>query len=290
MATVLIGRERTGNAELSATKEGLTYSETYDYLVMSDDPFEDYTNVLNTAGLPVVFVTTLNGLNCTGKSASRDEGHAGLWHVSCQFSQEPTGQEDTADDPDPTTWTPVWTGTIEPYEEVLYACDACAATLGKTGTLTADTPYCNSAGDQFPDPLTIQKPVVVMEFAQYESYNLTPDAIAARNDKINNAAFKGFGKRTLKVNVRSFEKGYYFNYPCTKVNYAVAYKPDVWCIAPLDIGYEHILDPGGADVKVSATTIRALNASGEDIGDVTDAVVNGYYFPWGETDFSAFIR
>ena len=285
MATELIGRERTGNARLSGGKDGFSYSETYDYLVMSDDPFEDYWNVITTAGLPQVLVTEVNGIKCTGKTANRDSGHAGLWRVSCEFTQETTGQE-TGTDPDPTTWIPIWTGSIETYDEVLLKAKTSSTA---TGTLSgSEEPYMNSAKDLFPDPLIKRRPIIVMEFVQYEAYNLDPDEIAARNDTINNAAFKGFGARTLKLNVRAFTKGIYYIYPPTQIAYVVAYKPSVWCDGPLDIGYEYRAAAGTA--KIQSPVLVALNTDGTAKASTSDAVVNKYWFPHTELDFSSFIR
>lgn len=285
MATTLLGKERTGDANLQATAQGFTYTESYDYLVMSDDPDEAYWNVITTAGLPQVFVTDVGGLLCRSKRATRDAGHAGLWHVTCDFSAETTGQE-TGGRPDPTTWVPVWTGSIELYDELLQTVKYASTA---TGTMLGPESYTNSAWDKFPEPLMVKKPIVVMEFAQYESPALTVDTIANRNDKINSATFKGFPARSLKVNVRSFDKGLYFNYPAYKINYVVAYKPSLWVDAPLDVGYEYFANAGDTN-KVSSPVLVALNSNGTKKDGDDDPVVNWYYFPYDETPFASFIR
>lgn len=285
MATVLLGKERKGDANLSASADGFTYTETHDYLVMSDDPNEDYWNVITTAGLPDVFVTSISGLLCRSKRATRDSGHAGLWRVSCEFSSEDTGQT-PGGNPDPTTWIPVWSGAIELYDELLQKAKYASTA---TGTMLGPESYTNSAWDKFPEPLMIKKPIVVMEFSQYETPTLTVDAIAGRNDKINSAAFKGFSARSLKLNVRSFEKGFFFNYPAYKINYTVAYKPSLWVDAPLDVGYEYFVSATDDD-RVSSPILVALNSDGTRKNSDQDPVVNWYYFPYEETSFASFIR
>jgi len=273
MATTLLGRERVGSATLSSNKSSFEYKETYDFLVMSDDiENEAYWDVITTPGLPLVFVTDYNGLRCTSKSASRDSGHAGLWHVKCEFSSETVGQEPD-EDPDPTTWVPIWSGTIETYDKVLWKDSTGAA-------------YVNYAGDQFPDPMIIKKPIVVFEFSQYESGGLSVSTIAARNDKVNDATFKGFSTRTLKVNVKAFTKGRYFNYPATKVDYVVAYDSNQWILEPYQIGYEYY---EAGEIKQSPTLVY-LDTDGT-IADPRPATpLTKTFYPYTEISFSSFIR
>ena len=282
MATTLLGRERKGEANLTATAQGFTYTETYDYMVMSDDAFEPYINVITTAGLPEVFVTDIGGLLCRSKRASRSSEHAGLWHVTCEFSNNTTGQQ-TNNNLDPTAWVPIWTGSIELYDELLQKCKYASSA---TGTMQPAESYSNSAWDLFPEPLMIKKPIVVFEFAQYESPSLSVDTIANRNEKINELEFKGFAARSLKVNVAKFEKGLYFNYPAYKINYKVAYKPSLWVDAPLDVGYEFM----EGTAKVSSPTLVSLDSDGTPLPDGSDPVVNWYFFPWDETPFGGFLR
>lgn len=285
MATVLIGKERNGDANLSASSSGFTYTETHDYLVMSDDPNEDYWNVITTPGLPSVFVTSIAGLLCRSKRARRDQNHAGLWRVSCEFSSENTGQE-TGGNPDPTTWTPVWESSTELYDELIHEARYAST---KTGTKLGPRPYRNSAKDLFPDPLMMKSPIAVCEFIQYESPSQSLEDILDRNEMLNDEAFRGFPKRSLKVNVRKQTFGFYFNYPAYKIHYAVAYKPSLWVDAPLDVGYEYFAQAGDTK-RVSSPTIVALNNDGTKKDDNQDPVVNWYYFPYYEMDFGSFLR
>lgn len=219
MATILKGRKKGGQGSLKGGKEGTTYSETYMYTVISDIANESYWNVITTSGLPVVMVTeTVEGLKCMGIDATQDTGSPYVWHVTAEFSAETTGQ-DTGSDPDPKTWIPIWTGTVETYDAVLH--EAPFATTA-TGTIGSTKPYVNSANCKFPEPLIRRKPISVSEFTQYEDPDLTIDEIVDRNDNVNDDEFKGFAKRSLKITVKSYTKGIYFGYLVWKINYGVA--------------------------------------------------------------------
>jgi hypothetical protein len=259
MATTLKGRKAGGTGSLKAGKDGVTYSEKYIYTVISNTQTESYWNVINTAGLPSVLSTTLGGLTCVGLDAIQDTRSPYVWTVTADFDAETTGQE-TGNNPDPKTWVPVWSGMLQTYDEVLMEDES-----------SPRKPYINSAKCKFPEPLVTKKPIIVMEFVQYESPTLSLDTIADRNEITNSVAFKGFPIDTLKLNVKGFTKGYYFGYAVTKIDYVIAYKKNKWLNRPLDMGYEY-LPTAGSTERVISDKIVSLNTNGTKKADTAAPV------------------
>ncbi len=258
MATVLKGVQKGKGGSVRKSGANVVYTERRRYVVLSDQRNESVLNVLATVGLPRVMLTTIPDTDdqciCTGLDPKQDEGSPYVWFVDADFSTESEKQE-TDGDPDPTTWVPVYSGKVESYPEVLYK-----------DFSSPRRPYLNSAGDKFPEPLILQRPIIVYDFFQYEPAAITDVEIGDRNDTINSASHRGFAARTLKLSVTSFERGFFFGHSLVRINYSVAYKQDTWLNRPLDMGYSHKI----SGVRHPTDKIVALNPDGTAKPDSAD--------------------
>jgi hypothetical protein len=279
MATTLKGKKPGARGSLRTGKDGVTYTETHEYIVISDVKDEDPWTVLTTTGLPLVMVTSLSGLVCVGKEPQQDAKSPYVWTVACEFSADTNGQE-TDEDPDPKTWIPIWSSALETYDEVLM----------KDKTTPTPQPYLNSALCKFPEPLVQKSPIVVWEFVQYEADTLDLDEISDRNESTNDDTFKGFPVDTLKLNVVRSTRGYYFGYSVYKLDYRIAYKKDNWLDKPLDMGYEYFNTSGAGKKKLVSDFLVALNSDGTKKADDATPVVNKEFRNLTPLDFSSFLR
>lgn len=256
MATILKGFKKGKGGKLSKTERGTTYTESITAIVISNIPNESPYNVCLTSGLPKVGIDRLPPTNavCVDLDPKQDELSPYVWRVGIEYSTE-TDQQDTGENPDPTTWVPIYKGKIQTYPEVLYR-----------DFSTPPKPYLNSARCKFPEPLIVNRPVIVYEFTQYEPATITDVQIGDRNDTVNSAGVKTFAAQTLKMSITEFERGYYFGFPAVRISYAVAYKKNKWLNVPLDVGYEYILE----GKKIPSDTLVALNSDGTKRSDTVD--------------------
>lgn len=271
MSTFLKGEMRGRRARLERTNDGWTFNETRRYVVISNDVRESPVAVVGTPGIPIPGLTiTSSGAVCKSVDPEQDEKQPKVWRVNAEFSTEPINQKTDPSgtpDPNPTNWIPLYKGVIETYADVMYA--------DRNGKR-----YVNSANDKFPEPLVKNSPIIVYEFTQYEPNSLTDRQIGDRNDSTNNAVFRSFDKWTLKLNIKGFERGYYFGYECVKIDYRVAYKQGVqdnagewtgWKDIPLDMGYSYFTSAkGSGGAKVTSQQLVALNQDGTKKADNAD--------------------
>lgn len=280
MATILKGWRKGMGGKFSAGKSGPVYTETRTAVVFSDVKDESPFVVLSTTGLPRVGLTTLIGISnsiCTDVSPKQDTGSPYLWLVDCEFSTATEGQ-DTGGDPDPTTWTPRYSGKIETYPEVMYE-----------DFSTPKLKYVNSANKKFPEPLIRHRPIIVYSFKQYIVPTITDVQIGEFNDTINLTAFKGFPADTLKCTISEFERGYFYDMDCTLLSVSVAFKRDAWLDRPLDMGYEYRLSAGVPAVGSAGGMLVSLNGDGTLRSDVSDPLVK-IFVPHQRVEFSTFLR
>ncbi|AMV34585.1 hypothetical protein VN12_20845 [Pirellula sp. SH-Sr6A] len=256
MATLLKGVQKGKGGSIRKSGSNMVYTERHRYIVLSDVRNESILNVLSTAGLPKVMVSTIAGTGgncvCVGLDPKQDEGSPFTWFVDSEWSTESENQT-TSSNPDPTTWVPRYSGKVETYPEVIYK-----------DFSTPPKPYLNSAKDKFPEPLIVRRPVIVYDFFQYEAPTVTDVQIGDRNDTINSAIFKGFGAQTLKLTVTGFERGFYFGFDCVRINYSVAYKKNKWLNTPLDMGYSYLTSTGE---RIATDKIVCLNSDGTKKSD-----------------------
>lgn len=236
MASMIVGEMREGQGSV---KKGsgvtLTYSSTYNFLVVTDDKYTDRETVLfNTPGLPIVGVVYgyIQAV-CTGIDAKRRKEEPTYWDVTCTFETGKEEQQQSPSDPespDPLTWLPVFSvDSFETRDKVL-----------KTDKSPTPKKCVNSAGTPFSDPLTITETICSFSFTQFESASQTLKSIMARNGCINKEGFTvgidSYAARTLKINVTKAEKGYFMGATAWRIEYRVTYDPDTWDEDRLDVG------------------------------------------------------
>jgi hypothetical protein len=280
MATILKGWKKGMSGKFSKAKSGPVYTETRTAVVFSDIKTESPAAVLYTTGLPRVGLTTLSGIAnsiCTDVNPKQDTGSPYLWTVDCEFSTA-TEDQDTGDNPDPTTWTPRYSGKIETYPEVMYQ-DLSSPPL----------PYVNSAGKKFPEPLIRNRPIIVYSFKQYIVSTITDVQIGEFNDTINLNTFKGFAADTLKCTISEFERGYFYAMNCTVLSVSVAYKRDKWLDQPLDMGYEYRPTAGAVAVGSAGGMLVSLNSDGTLRSDVSPPLAKTFV-PHKRVAFNTFLR
>jgi hypothetical protein len=248
MATQLIGERREGNSG-GFRKQGanLIYVHRATLLVYSDDRYENKINVLTTLGLPIVgqsyggFVGT-----CVSKDCDRSEVNPHYWDVKVEFSTGEEEQKQNPNDPNnpnPTTWIPIYDITFETYQEAATKDNAGAAIL-------------NTAGIPFAEPLMRSRVISVLDFYQFEPDSLTLDAIMDRNDTVNSVTFRSIAAWKLNLLVRKATLGTYNNFPCWRIEYQLKYRKDNW----KDKIVSH-----GTQQKVSGQLVPCVNARGQTI-------------------------
>lgn len=253
MATILLGEQKGRGGRLERTEKGYVFRSTRTYIVKSDAKNESEYTVCMTSGLPIVGVTpTTDGATCRGLTPKQDTKSPYIWFVTADFDTEPINQNmGDPVDPNPTTWIPIYKGKIETFPEVLY--EDFSSTPKK---------YVNSANNKFPEPLIVNRPIIVYEFPQYEDSSLTDVQIGDRNDTVNSGSVRGFAAQTLKCNISEFERGWYYGFECVRINYRIAYKKSTWLNKPLDMGYEYRPTAGAVAISSPGGKLVALNSDG----------------------------
>lgn len=283
MATTLRGVKAGTGGKLSSTAKGYVYTQSLEYVVISDVKDETIFNVLNTSGLPRIGFTSTAFADavCRDLSPKQDPKQPYLWRVTADFTTEPLNQDTTGDDPDnpdPTAWVPLYKGTIETFPEVMFE-----------DFSTSPKKYVNSAGKKFPEPLVRNRPIIVYSFQQYIASTVTDAQIGEYNDTINLTTFKGFGADTLKCTIADFERGYFYGVSCTLLSVKVAYKRDKWLDRPLDMGYEYRPTAGAEAVASAGGKLVSLATDGTLRSD-TLAPLALEFVPHKRVEFSTFLR
>jgi hypothetical protein len=254
VATFLKGIRKGKGGKLTSTDKGMVYTESRTAVVISTIPNDSPYNVCLTAGLPKVGIDFLTptGAVCTDLDPKQDSNSPYVWFVGIEYSTD-VNQQDTSSGDDPTAWVPRYKGKIQTIPEVLYQ-----------DFSTPPKPYLNSAFSKFPEPLIVNRPIIVYDFVQYEPDTLTDVQIGDRNDTVNSAALtgRGFAAQTLKMSITEFERGYYYGYPCVRINYSVAYKKNKWLNIPIDAGYDFYTTDGTTFEKQRSDTFVLLNSNG----------------------------
>lgn len=229
-----------GSVSVKVRGSSLVHSSKWKWLIYTDSKTVTREEVLfGTPGIPIagVFYGPLN-MQCVGKDAKRKPEDPQYWYLEADFESGAENQkpaENDPDNPDPTTWIPVF--QVTKWESKQKA-------LAKESRHYADPAlqkYCiNTAGDPFSEPIVVVRKLPVITFTQYEDPSTTLAVINARNEKINATAIAGYDADTLKLNVVYAGLGYYMGYPAWKVDYELVWDPDTWVEERLDIGPNYI--------------------------------------------------
>lgn len=290
MASVIVGEMREGKGSIKkGSNMTLTYSSTFNFLVVTDDKNTTREEVLLfTPGLPVVGVVYgAIQATCTGIDADRSRDNPIYWNVVCTFDTAAEQQKQSPEDPDspdPTTWLPVFiVDAFETRDKVL-----------KMDKSPTPKKCVNSAGTPFADPITDTETICCFSFTQFEGASLGLKTIMDRNGTINESALTSGGEtfdaRTLKLNVLKAEKGLFMQFPAWRIEYRVAYDPDTWDEDRLDVGPVQI--SGGKrvscmDEERTYKIVGNLNGSGVQV--FTDPSVITFR-PKTQLEFNNFIR
>lgn len=286
MSSEIVGEMRAGSGSIKrGDNYSLTYSSTYNFLVVTNDPFTSREEVLlSTPGLPVVGVVygLINAI-CVSKDAKRNETNTLYWDVVCQFETGATKQQqDTQNNPDsdnPITWIPLFTiDTSEGRLKVLTEC--------KDGS--GNTVKCvNTAKTPFREPLTRPRTLCSFSFSQFEDPSTKINTILDRNNCVNDVTFKDFAARTLRCNVVSAELGYFGQYNAWKVHYKMTYDPDKWDDKRLSVGPTQLDGSICKDLKNVGQIMGNLDIAGvQTFSDPEEMVFRTHE----EKTFSSFIR
>lgn len=227
MSATIVGSatKREGSCAIRSSKGMPILDETYYFLVVCTAKDEPYVSVLNATGLPYVGVTVSpSGYGvCRSKSATRSTDNPLYWDVQCDFSSEVEERSDNQDPAtDPTTWVPIYETKFERLSETV--------TKDLAGTSIA-----NSAGQPFPQGLTISRFIPVWEFYQIET-PISDETLIARNETINSGSFKGRAAKSLLLTVMSSQVGYYYGAKRRLTQYSLKYNSRLWTHKRLDIG------------------------------------------------------
>jgi len=222
--TTLMTEGREGDVTLGYQNKQLVVNETYNYKIrVSVSGGTTYLDVdragiLNTVGLPIPRLSTSpSGMGtCTNTSATRDPQNVSIWNVKATFS---SSVEDNSQDSDPstnpTTWVPLRETYLEAFDTVLFKS-------------VNDKPLVNGAAVPFANAQSIPKDNIRWDFAQFESSSVTDEYIADRNNKLNNASYKGRAKHTLLLKIRSSVVGRYYGSLRRLTEYSLVWNPDNW--------------------------------------------------------------
>lgn len=283
MATTLRGMKKGRGGKLSSTDKGYVYTESQEYVVISDVKNETIFNVLSTAGLPRIGFTSTAFANavCRDLTPKQDTKSPYVWYVTADYTTEPLNQDtdgDDEDNPNPTAWIPIYRGGIEITEDAM-----------SEDFSTTPKKYLNSAGKAFPDPLVRRRPAIVYQFQQFIASSVTDYQIGEYNDTINLTAFRGFPADTLKCTIGEFERGYFYGMDCTKVPVKLAYKRDGWLDKKLDAGYEARPAAGDKPVSTAGGRLALLAADGtEQAEGLPPRYIT--FVPHPRVEFSTFLR
>lgn len=249
MSTSVVGgsTKRIGSAKIRSNKGTPVYECQYSYTVVATAKDEDYLDVLNTSGLPVVGVTVEPSgyAVCTSKSGSRWGDNPKYWDIVCDFSSEIDDSSGSGGDPssDPTTWVPLYETKFERYQEVV--------TRDFSGTAIA-----NSAGQPFPNGMTIGRFLPVWEFFQIEASSVTDATVLARTEVVNSSTFAGCAAKTLLCTVLSSVIGRYYGTLRRLTQYQLKYKYDKWTHKRLDVGTAYL---DGSELKAYVEDGQVIN-------------------------------
>ena len=226
MPNIVKGPKRVGDIRITNAGGIPRIEETYEFLVEAEDRFVSQFEVSQTPGLPVVNVDVSSyGLTvCRSKACTRDDQIARNWHVVCEFSSEvEEGQDNQDPNTDPTAWIPIYETKFERVPIVVtkdFAGDAIA----------------NSAGQPFPNGLTVTRKLPMWEFYQFEPATVSDEDVIARSEVVNSTSFRGRAAHTLLCSVMSSSIGFYYGVRLRFTRYSVLYDRLNWKHKRLDVG------------------------------------------------------
>lgn len=281
MTHTFLGEQRPGEVSLRSAKGMPVLDETYYHLVRADSPNANRVDILATAGMPIVGVSTSAwGFSvCKSVKATRREDQVTLWDIVSEFSSDVEESQNSHNPAtDPTAWIPIYETKFERLQEIV--------TVDSDGDAAA-----NSAGQPFENGIIRARFIPIWEFYQFESASLTDEQVIDRNEVLNNNTFKGRAAKTLLLTVMSSVIGYYYGARRRLTRYSMRYNSKTWRHKRLDVGTVY-LDAGAHKPYLDDAgnvILGGLNGSGGKVtvGD-PPAVLN--FDLHTAVDFSSFLR
>lgn len=229
----LVGEKREGSGRIRTRSGAPVFEESYTYLVKADTKYQTREEILLTAGLPIIGVTTSAGgfAVCRGLIATRRPEAVLYWDVVAEFSSEVEenaggSSGGTPSSNPPESWIPIYETKFERYQKVVTHDEAGAA-------------FLNTAGQPFNPGLTVTRHIPIWEFFQFEAASISDETIIERSEKVNSTVFKGRNEKTLLCIVLSSVIGRYYGQLRRLTQYQLKYKKDDWRIKILDQGTQH---------------------------------------------------
>lgn len=260
MALTLRGEKRIGGGRVAIGNNGLEYSETYQYIVETDDINTGREEVMTCTGLPELFISQSVGgpAICTSIRVDRNPVNPLFWDVIAEFTSDiPEGSVGATFgtvDP-PTAWTSRAKIRFEHLEETVFK-DA------------NGDPVVNSAGFAFDSGIQRIRTIPCYDFVQFEPASTTIETIVDRDNKVNSGTFRGRAAKTLLLTVQGIDYGYFYGEECVKVAYSMKYKSDTWRLSYLDVGEQYV---DGLDYKFferdGVTYVGNLDGAGGALAD-----------------------
>lgn len=218
MSAEIVGEKRVGEASVSRDEQStLVFSETYEYLVYTDNKEAKRSEILFADGLPYVgFTRTETGAVCTSIDAERREDNPHYWDVTCEFETNSENFEiefGNTNARNPAAWVPIARVTASEYEgsELVFE--------------------SNSAGQKFDEGFAPKLTAISYEFTQFEPISLNARDIASRNNTSNSDSFplgieiaSGFSiEEQFTCDVLAAERGRWYGVDLWRVRYRVTY-------------------------------------------------------------------
>lgn len=230
MANTVLGEKREGDVRIRSKGGIAVIEETYSFIVESDSKDNSRFTISQTTGLPVVGVTTSSyGLTiCSSKDARRRATNPLIWDVICEFSSDVDERQSNNSPTDPEVWIPIYETKFERLAELV------------TRDVNGDS-ISNSAGQTFPNGLTIGRFIPVWEFFQFEPASVSDKTIIDRCETVNSAPFKGCAAKTCLLTVLSSVIGYYYGARRRLTQYSIKYNDRDWQHRRMDVGDYYVL-------------------------------------------------
>jgi hypothetical protein len=227
MTHVLLGEKRAGKISIRSSGGAPVLDETYHYLVRADSTTANRLSVLATTGVPVVGVTFSPGgfAICKSVDAVRREDQVLYWDITADFSSDEDVRQSSKNPggSHQTTWNPLYETKFERLQEIMTKD-------------SSDVAVANSAGQPFENGIIRARFIPIWELFQFESASVTDEQVIARNEVVNDAAFRGRGIKTLLCSVMSSVIGYYYGSRRRLTRYSLRYNSQTWIHKRLDVG------------------------------------------------------
>lgn len=255
-----LGEKRASAGRVRSKKGNLVYEKDWEGLVRADNKYQQDFEILATSGVPRVNYTTVGNALCKSAEAVRDTANAELWHIKAGFSsevEEGTSPTDPNAPDDPALWVPVRETIFEkkpkPFRE----------------DKVTGLPIVNSAGFPFDGVIHVDHIIIVWEFWQFDSLDVTDEVLAGWNELVNENEYKTKAAKTLLLCVGKSTVGFYYGFQRRLTQFFLKYDPDTWMEQIPDVGTHEFV--GGVEVPITDDDgnliLKGLDGAGEKVAE-----------------------